>query len=155
MKTTTQSSHFSVLVHLPAVDEALPFLHTNLEQLQVAVLNNEDVPVLEGLFKTAGTIAIQTFRREEEAMELCHDPMTHSHKMAHQVFLKTFVRIRRKCLEEGSSVALAQDLRSDLIRWLVDHHRLMNASLGRTVQAMVERSRAYHQSSSASGSSID
>lgn len=144
---TTRNPFSSVLLHLPAVDEALPILLTHLEQLQVAVLNNEDPPVLEGLFRSTGSLAIQTFRREEEAMELCRDRNALQHKSAHQMFLKMFLRIRAVCLQQGPTVALAQDIRTDLIGWLSDHHRLFNASLGRTVRDMIERSRAHHEAS--------
>lgn len=143
--TTTRNPFSSVLLHLPAVDEALPILLTHLEKLQVAVLNNEDLPVLEELFGAAGMLAIQTFRREEEAMDLCRDRGAIPHKSAHKMFLKMFLHIRAVCHQQGPSVALAQDIRTDLIGWLSDHHRLFNASLGRTVHEMVERSRAHHE----------
>lgn len=147
MTTTTRNPFSSVLLHLPAVDEALPILLAHLERLQVAVLNNDDLPVLEELFRSAGSLAIQTFRREEEAMDLCRDRMALAHKSAHQMFLKLFLHIRAVCLEQGPTVALAQDIRTDLIGWLPDHHRLFNATLGRTVHDMVERSRAHHEAS--------
>lgn len=147
MTTTTRNPFSSVLLHLPAVDEALPILLAHLERLQVAVLNNDDLPVLEELFRSTGSLAIQTFRREEEAMDLCRDRMALPHKSAHQMFLKLFLHIRAVCLRQGPTVALAQDIRTDLIGWLSDHHRLFNASLGRTVHDMVERSRAHHEAS--------
>jgi hemerythrin len=145
MTTTTRPPFSSVLLHLPAVDEALPKLLNHLEDLQVAVLNNEDRPVLEIHFRLVGSLAIQTFRREEEAMDLCRDRNALPHKSAHQMFLKLFLHIRAVCLEQGPTVALAQDIRTDLVGWLSDHHRLFNASLGRTVRDMIERSRAHHQ----------
>jgi len=152
MSTTTRNAFSSVLLHLPAVDEALPILLTHLEKLQIAVLNNEEDPVLEELFRASGSLAIQTFRREEEAMELCRYRNTVPHKSAHQMFLKMFLHIRAVCMKQGPSVALAQDIRTDLIGWLSDHHHMFNASLGRTVHEMVERSRA-HIESSGNGSS--
>ncbi len=155
MKPTTQNSLTNVLVHLPAVDEALPILMNQLEELQVLVLNGEETKSLERIFTAIATLAVTTFRREEEAMELCHDQSSYPHKMAHQKFLKTFAAIKSKCLSNGPSVDLAQDIRNDLVRWLVDHHRLMNASLGRTVFKMVERSRAHHESTAAGISSTD
>lgn len=144
----------SISVHLPDVDDALPRLLEHLEQLQVSVLNNEDWPHLEARFKLVGALAIRAFRREEEAMSLCRDRGALLHKSAHQKFLKTFASIRSACAEQGPSVALAQDLRRECIDWFHDHHRLMNANLGRVVKDMVERSKAWHESTNvAPGSS--
>ena len=147
MTTKTRNPFSGVLVHLPAVDEALPNLLDQLERLQVAVLNNEDRPVLEEHFREVGSLAIRTFRREEEAMDLCRDRNALSHKSAHQMFFKLFLHIRALCLDTGPTIALAQDIRADLIGWLPDHHQLFNAPLGRTVHEMVERSRAHHEAS--------
>lgn len=144
----------SISVHLPDVDDALPKLLDHLQQLQVSVLNNEDWPHLEARFKLVGALAIRAFRREEEAMSLCRDRGELQHKSAHQKFLKTFATIRSTCASQGPSVALAQDLRKECIEWFYDHHRLMNANLGRVVKDMVERSKAWHESTNvAPGSS--
>lgn len=144
----------SISVHLPDVDDALPKLLDHLEHLQVSVLNNEDWPHLESRFKLVGALAIRAFRREEEAMAMCRDRGELNHKSAHQKFLKTFASIRSACADHGPSVALAQDLRRECIDWLYDHHRLMNANLGRVVKDMVERSKAWHESTNiAPGSS--
>lgn len=151
MNTTTRFS--SVLVHLPDVDEAFSKLLHFLELLQVAVLNNEDWPLLEQQFKLVGALSIKIFRREEEAMDLCGDRSAYTHKAAHQKFLKTLMAIRAKCEAEGPTVALAQDLRTEVIGWLFDHHRIMNASLGRVVKDMVERSKAHHESTNGAASS--
>ena len=136
----------SVLVHLPDVDEAFPKLMHSLDQLQVAVLNGDDWPILEGRFRLAGAMAIRIFRREEEAMDLCHDRGALFHRQAHQKFLKTFLMMKSQCEQDGPSVPLAQDLKTEVIGWISDHHRIMNASLGRLVKDMVERSVAHHES---------
>lgn len=142
----TSSRVSSVLVNISDVDDALPRLQQKLEQLQVAILNNEDWPLLEEGFNNAVGLAIRTFRREEEAMDLCHDRTSLAHKSAHQMFLKKLSAFKAKCSTEGPTVALAQDMRTEVISWLFDHHRIMNASLGRTVKDLVERSKAYHES---------
>lgn len=145
MNEPTQISN--VKVNVPDVDEALSKLFQHLKELQVAVLNNEDWPHLEGLFNLVGALAIRTFRREEEAMDLCRDRGALAHRSAHQKFLKSFSELRRQCEHDGPTVALAQDIRSHCLDWFTDHHRLMNASLGRVVKDIVEKSRAWHESS--------
>jgi len=149
-----QTTRFSaVSVNLPDVDQAFPKLLSDLERLQVAVLNNEDWPVLNEHFQNASLLAIRIFRREEEAMDLCRDRGALGHKSAHQLFLKNLAGIKTKCEQQGPDVSLAQDLRTHVIGWLADHHRIMNASLGRTIKEMVERSIAHHESTGAMASS--
>ncbi|MEK7391070.1 MAG: hemerythrin family protein [Fibrobacterota bacterium] len=149
-----QTTRFSaVSVNLPDVDQAFPQLFSDLERLQVAVLNNEDWPILNEQFTQVSLLAIKIFRREEEAMDLCRDRGAVGHKSAHQMFLRNLAGIKMKCEANGPDVALAQDLRSQVIGWLTDHHRIMNASLGRTVKDLVERSIAHHESTGAIASS--
>ena len=140
----TSLREFDSLIHIPDVDAALPKLKLQLIKLQSAVLNNEDWPGLEENFKSAYGLAAQIFRREEEAMDLCRDRGAATHKAAHQKFLATLSGIERKCEVDGPSVALAMDLRSDVIGWLSDHHLIMNSMLGKVVKEMIDRSIAYH-----------
>lgn len=154
MDPMNQTTRFTaVSFNLPDVDEAFPKLLTDLERLQVAVLNNEDWPILNEQFTQVSLLAIRIFRREEEAMDLCRDRGAVGHKSAHQVFLKNLVAIKSKCESNGPDVALAQDLRTQVIGWLNDHHKIMNASLGRTIKDLVERSIAHHESTGAIASS--
>jgi len=151
MNTTTRIT--AVSVNLPDVDEAFPKLLSELERLQVSVLNNEEWPILNEQFTQVSLMALKIFRREEEAMDLCRDRGAVAHKSAHQLFLRNLVGIKTKCEQNGPDVALAQDLRSQVIGWLADHHRIMNASLGRTIKDLVERSIAHHESTGAIPSS--
>lgn len=132
---------------VPDLDEAYPKLILHGESLQVAVLNHEEGPPVVRLFQYVAVFAIQVFRREEEAMDLCRDPSATVHRTAHQKFLRTLQSLQARFEAEGPSVPLAQDIRYQLVDWLVDHHRLMNAALGRLVGETIERSVQHHQSS--------
>lgn len=133
--------------NVPDLDDSFPKLLGHFEELQGLVLNNEDTHIVEAHLKYGALLAIRTFRREEEAMELCRDPGIAMHKAAHQKFLRSLQEISQQLAKEGPSVPMAQDVRNRLVEWIVDHHRLMNASLGRLVQTMVSRSVHHHQSS--------
>ncbi|MBK8804345.1 MAG: hemerythrin family protein [Fibrobacteres bacterium] len=136
-----------IFFHVTDLDESFPKLLTHFEELQMMVLNHEDNPPIEAKFKHGALLAIRTFRREEEAMELCRDPGQSMHKMAHQKFLRTLQELSANVATDGPSVPLAQDIRVRLVDWIVDHHRLMNASLGRLVKEAVSRSVRHHQES--------
>ena len=84
-------------------------------------------------------------------MHLCRDKGEAGHKTAHRKFLANLTKARTRFQMEGPSVGLAQDLRVELVDWLVDHHRLMNASMGKVVRDMVERSIRHHQETDAPG----
>ncbi|HNY30305.1 MAG TPA: hemerythrin family protein [Fibrobacteria bacterium] len=133
--------------HVPDLDDSFPKLFSHFEEFQQMILNHDENPLLEAKLRHGVLLAIRTFRREEEAMELCHDPGQAMHKMAHQKFLRTLQEIGTTLSKEGPSVPLALDVRNRLVEWIVDHHRLMNASLGRLVKTTVERSLRHHQES--------
>jgi hemerythrin len=139
--------------HLSDLDESFPKFVGQLEKLQQAVLNHEEGPPVVQSFHETGLLALQIFRREEEAMELCRDKGVTAHKAAHRKFLSNLTNAQTRFQAEGPSVALAQDLRTELVDWMVDHHRLMNAGMGKVVRDMVERSIRHHQESSAQGGS--
>ena len=141
--------------HLNDLDASFPDLVGALEQLQVALLNHEEGPPVEHRFRLVGLLAIRIFRREEEAMDLCRDRNAPLHKAAHQKFLRTLSASRTRFQTEGPSVALAQEFKTGQLDWLVDHHRLMNAGLGRVIHDLVERSISHHQSSGAMASSVN
>jgi len=128
-----------------------PKLVGRLEALQQAVLNHEEGPVVDQSFELVGQLAAQTFRREEEAMELCRDRALALHKAAHRKFLENLENARTRFRAEGPSVALAHDLRRDALEWLVDHHRVMNSGMGRVVREMVERSIRHNQAMETGG----
>jgi hemerythrin-like metal-binding protein len=135
--------------HLPDLDKSFPLLVEQLERLQQSVLRHEEGPPVEHSFQETGLLAMQIFRREEEAMHLCRDKGETTHKTAHRKFLANLTKARDRFHSEGPSVGLAQDLRVELVDWLVDHHRLMNASMGKVVRDMVERSIRHHQETDA------
>jgi hemerythrin len=140
--------------HLPDLDESFPKLVGQLEKLQQSVLNCEEGRPVEQAFHATGLLALRIFRREEEAMHLCRDKGEPGHRAAHRKFLDSLTRARTRFQAEGPSVGLAQDIRRELVDWLVDHHRLMNADMGRVVRDMVERSiRHLQESSTNAGSS--
>jgi len=128
-----------------------PKLVGHLEALQQSVLNHEEGPGVDQGFELVGSLAIQTFRREEEAMELCRDKALAIHRSAHRKFLVNLSKARTRFKNEGPSVALAHDLRVEVVEWLVDHHRVMNSGLGRVVREMVERSIRHHQAGNPGG----
>lgn len=133
--------------HVPDLDDSYPRLIVHFEDIQSRILNGDDEPLVINLLKQGALLSIKTFRREEEAMELCRDPNVLLHKAAHAKFLKSVQDFVKLVETQGNSVPLALDCRVQLVDWLVDHHRLMNASLGRVVLDMVERSRKHHESS--------
>jgi hemerythrin len=139
--------------HLPDLDESFPKLVGELERLQQSVLRHEEGPPVEQAFQATGLLAMQIFRREEEAMHLCRDKGEAAHKVAHRKFLSNLTKARTRFQAEGPSVGLAQDLRMELVDWLVDHHRLMNSTMGKVVRDMVERSIRHHQETSATPTS--
>lgn len=128
--------------HLDDLDAAFPDLVRTLEELQVALLNHDEIHLVEQRIRLAGLLAIRIFRREEEAMEICRDRCAALHKSAHQKFLRGLAECRRRLSSEGHSVGLAQEARAQLVEWLVDHHRLLNAGLGQVVEECVRRSSA-------------
>ncbi|MBK9575779.1 MAG: hypothetical protein IPK50_21645 [Fibrobacterota bacterium] len=136
-----------IFFHVPDLDESFPKLLSHFEELQLMILNHEDTPLIEAKFKHGALLAIRTFRREEEAMELCRDPGQLMHKTAHQKFLRTVQELSAMATKDGPSVPLAQDVRNRIVEWIVDHHRLMNASLGRLIKEAVNRSIRHHQES--------
>lgn len=141
---SVQARLSSVSFHLPDLDEAFPKFVEQLEELQHSVLS-QDGPTVDHEFQLTSLLAMQIFRREEEAMLLCRDKGAAVHKAAHRKFLSRLVAARVRFRSEGPSVGLAQDLRLDLVEWLVEHHRLMNSIMGTVVRDMVERSIRHHR----------
>jgi hemerythrin len=132
--------------HLSDLDQSFPDLVREIEELQHALLNHEEGPPVDARFHEVGKLAIRIFRREEEAMDLCRDRSAALHKTAHQKFLRTLFQYRARFEAEGPSLPLAQEAKTNLLDWIVDHHRLLNAGLGRVVHDMVERSVRHHES---------
>jgi len=128
-----------------------PKLVGRLEALQQSVLNHEEGPGVDQGFDQVGLLAVQAFRREEEAMELCRDKALAVHRSAHRKFLENLSKARARFRGEGPSVALAHDLRVEVLEWLVDHHRVMNSGMGRVVRDMVERSVRHHKAMEGNG----
>jgi hemerythrin len=143
----------TISFHLPDLDESFPRLLVQVEELQLTVLNHDEGPPVEYAFQATSLLALRIFRREEEAMHLCRDKGAPGHKAAHRKFLESLSKARTRFQAEGPSVGLAQDIRVELVDWLVDHHQLMNANMGRVVRDMVERSVRHHQESSANAGS--
>jgi hemerythrin-like metal-binding protein len=143
----------AISFHLPDLDESFPKLLCQVEELQLSVLNHDEGPPVEKAFQETGLLALQIFRREEEAMELCRDKGVTAHKAAHRKFLSNLTKAQTSFQAKGPSVALAQDLRTELVDWMADHHRLMNAGMGKVVRDMVERSIRHHQESSTNAGS--
>jgi len=140
----------AVRLNLPDVDQAFPeFLHS-LEELQAAVARHVDLAEIQPLFQTVVAQCMGIFRREQEAMDLTRDRMALPHRTAHQKFLRSLSACQKRLHDEGPSIGLGQDLRRDVVEWMSEHHLLMDASLGRHVKQVVERS-LDHISSTDSG----
>jgi hypothetical protein len=135
-----------VSFHLSDLDDAFPRLVGHMESLHASILNGEEGPLVLQRFQLVAVFAIRIFRREEEAMDLCRDKGAMAHRCSHQKFLKTLVAAQGAFAASGASIALAHDIRTQLLEWLVDHHHLMNANLGRVVNSLVQRSIQHHQS---------
>lgn len=142
---SVQARLSGISFHLADLDDSFPKLVGRLETLQQWVLNYEEGQSIEHAFQETGLLAMRIFRREEEAMHLCRDKGETIHKAAHRKFLSSLNKARIRFQSEGPSVGLSQDLRLELVEWLVDHHRLMNANMGKVVRDMVERSIRHHR----------
>lgn len=130
----------AVRLHLPDVDQAFPEFFAALETLQIALSKHLEMDEIRPMLRTVATLAMGIFRREEEAMELTRDRMMLPHRTAHQRFLRALAGFQKALEEDGPSVAISQDYRRDIVDWIFEHHLLMDAALGRHVQAVVERS---------------
>jgi len=130
----------AVRLHLPDVDQAFPDFFKTLDELQVALSKHLDIDEIRPLLRTVATLAMGIFRREEEAMELTRDRMMLPHRTAHQKFLRSLAGFQKSLEADGPNVAISQDYRRDIVDWISEHHLLMDAALGRHVQAVVERS---------------
>jgi hemerythrin len=135
-----------VSFNLPDIDEAFPRLVGHVESLHASVLNSDDDPLVLQKFQLVAVFSIRIFHREEEAMALCRDKGAAMHRATHQKFLASLSALQARFETSSSSVALAHDIRAELLEWLVDHHHLMNANLGRVIKSLVERSIQHHQS---------
>ncbi len=74
------------------------------------------------------------FRDEEQAMEKHHCPAAVANKRAHMHFVETFTALQKRFQNEGPSSALAIAIQRDLLDWLVNHIRQVDANLHPCVQ---------------------
>lgn len=130
----------AVRINVPDVDQSFPALLQALSALHDVVARHEEREVIAAALNDAITRALAIFRREEEAMEITKDRMAVSHRAAHQRFLQGLSRIRSAIAADGPSIGLAQDVRRDVVEWMSEHHMLMDASLGRHVRVVLDRS---------------
>jgi hemerythrin-like metal-binding protein len=137
-----------VQLNLPDVDAAFPEFLSALEALLQTAFEHTEAYEIGPYFDNVIKLAIPIFRREDEAMALCRDPMAVAHRTAHQRFLQSLSAFRKRYKDEGPSIPLAQDMRKDLHDWMRDHRNLMDANLGRLIKRVVDQSTSYHEGNS-------
>lgn len=129
-----------VRFHLQDLDEAFPQFLQRLSELHELVSRHEEGPETAAKLDEVIAFCVAIFRREEEAMDITRDRMSLPHRAAHQKLLKALSRLRKGLEGEGPSIGLAMDLKKDVIDWMGEHHLLMDASLGRHVRTVLDRS---------------
>lgn len=129
-----------VRFHVQDLDDAFPKLLRKLSDLHELFSRHEEGHVIGAKLDEVIALCVAVFRREEEAMDITRDRMSIPHKTAHQKFLKSLSRTRKGLDGEGPSIGLAMDLKKDVIDWMGEHHLLMDASLGRHIRVVLDRS---------------
>ena len=61
------------------------------------------------------------FRHEEALMEECNYPYTDEHKALHAKFVQTFLKLKKKNEQSGSSPSVAIEIKHAAMSWLVNH----------------------------------
>lgn len=129
-----------VRFHLEDLDEAFSEFLQHLSGLHELVSRHEESHLIEAKLDAVISRCVAIFRREEEAMDITRDRMSAPHKAAHQKLLKALSRLRRGLVDEGPSIGLALDLKKDVVDWMGEHHLLMDATLGRHIRTVMDRS---------------
>jgi hemerythrin len=129
-----------VRFHVQDLDDAFPEFLRKLSELHDLVSRHEEGHLIEAKLDEVIALCVAIFRREEEAMDITRDRMSLPHRAAHQKFLKSLSKVRRGLGDEGPSIGLAMDLKKDVMDWMGEHHLLMDASLGRHIRGVVDRS---------------
>jgi hemerythrin-like metal-binding protein len=137
----------SMSTGLTQLDEQHRELIRQLNELVTAMKAQRGRANIEGILNFLGQYVKDHFREEESAMEKYHCPLAEPNRQAHLKFTETFYGLRDQFQKEGPSSALAIAIQHDLLDWLVNHIRQVDASLYTSVRG----SKTFQAEAAASG----
>jgi hemerythrin len=70
------------------------------------------------------------FGTEEKHMDAYQYSSTFQHKAQHQLFVKSFLKLKDRLLMEGINAPLAEDTKQLVVDWLVNHIKYSDRALG-------------------------
>ena len=119
----------SMTTGLPDIDKQHQQLIRATNDLMEALAQGKARQEVGRILDFLNDYATEHFAKEEAYMAKYKCPAALSNKLAHSNFVKTFGELHERFHKEGSSAALALEVRRNLADWLVSHIRGVDTQL--------------------------